>query len=72
MQVKKGDEVIIIAGKDKGKKGKIAKSLPRENKVIVEGVNVSKRTQRARTATGKGTMVSKPMPIHVSNVKKIS
>ncbi len=48
MNIKKGDNVIVLAGKDKGKKGKIILSLPKKNKVVVEGLNMSKRHQRPR------------------------
>ena len=68
MAIKKDDNVIILAGKNKGMTGKVIKSLPRENKVIVEGVNMLKRHQRPRKEGQKGTVVDKAMPIHVSNV----
>ena len=71
MKITRGDNVLIIAGKDKGKKGKVVKALPRENKVIVEGANMSKRHQRPRKSGEKGSMVNTAMPIHVSNVKKV-
>ena len=70
MQIKKGDNIIIITGKDKGKKGKIARVLVKQNKVIVEGANMSKKHQRPRKSGEKGTMINIAMPIHVSNVKK--
>ena len=68
MKLKKGDNVIIIAGKDKGKKGKIVRVLVGENKVIVEGTNMMKKHQRPRKSGEKGTMVNIAMPIHASNV----
>lgn len=71
MHIKKGDNVLIIAGKDKGKKGAVIKSLPKEDKVIVAGVNVAKKRTRPRKQGEKGQTVEKTMPIHVSNVKKI-
>ena len=71
MKIKKGDNVLIITGKDKGKKGKILKVLVRENRVIVEGANMSKKHQRPRKSGEKGTVKSIEMPIHASNVKKI-
>ena len=70
MHVKKGDTVVIIAGKDKGKKGKIVRALPKKNKVVVEGLNILKRHQRPRKSGEKGSIVSTAMPINVSNVKK--
>lgn len=71
MHVKKGDNVIVLSGKDRGKKGKVVKSLPKLSKVIVEGVNVTKKHQRARKTNEKGTIISVAMPVHVSNVKKV-
>jgi large subunit ribosomal protein L24 len=68
MKLKKGDNVIVIAGKEKGKKGKIVKVLPGLNKVIVEGLNMIKRHQRPKKSNEKGQMVKMAMPIHASNV----
>lgn len=70
MKIKKGDNVMIITGKDKGKTGKLVKVLVRENKVIVEGVNMMKKHQRPRKSGEKGSMKNIEMPIHASNVKK--
>ncbi|HEY0220675.1 MAG TPA: 50S ribosomal protein L24 [Candidatus Paceibacterota bacterium] len=70
MHVKKDDKVIILSGKDKGKSGTVTKALPKENKVVVSGINISKVHQKARKAGEKGQIVDKTMPIHVSNVKK--
>ncbi len=69
MHVKKGDNVIVTTGKDKGKSGVIEKSFPKEGLVLVSGVNMKKRHQRSRTSEGKGQIIEKAMPIHVSNVK---
>lgn len=69
MHVKKGDKVIVLAGKDAGKTGEIVKSMPKENKVIVAGVNKAKRHLRPTRANQKGQVVEREMPIHVSNVK---
>ncbi|MEK7071573.1 MAG: 50S ribosomal protein L24 [Patescibacteria group bacterium] len=71
MHVKKEDNVIVLAGKDKGKKGKIVRVLPRKNKVIIEGINMTKKHQRPRKSGEKGSMINVAMPIHASNVKKI-
>jgi large subunit ribosomal protein L24 len=68
MTIKKGDNVMILTGKCKGLTGKVIKSLPRESKVVVEGMNMLKRHQRPRKEGQKGTIVDKAMPIHVSNV----
>jgi len=69
MKIKKGDNVIILAGKDKGKKGKVVRALPKKNKVVVEGLNMTKRHQKARKSGEKGTMINMATPINVSNVK---
>jgi len=68
MKLKKGDNVIIITGKDKGKKGKIVRVLPEKNKVVIEGLNMMKKSQRPRKSGEKGQIISIAMPIHVSNV----
>jgi len=68
MHVKKGDKVIILAGKDKGATGEVVKSLPKINKVIVAGVNKSKRHARPTKSGQKGQVIEKEMPIHSSNV----
>lgn len=67
MNFKVGDEVVVITGSDKGKTGKIVKTLRDENKVIVEGVNVVKKHQKA-TAQETGGIVEMAAPIHASNV----
>lgn len=71
MHVKKGDNVIVLAGKDKGKKGKVLKVLPKENKVLVEGVNVYKRHQRARRQNEKGQVLDVTRPLQISNVSPV-
>lgn len=71
MRVKKGDRVIVIAGKDKGVVGKIIEAFPRRDKVLVEGVNRIKRhTKVGQTARGAktGGIVTQEAPVHVSNV----
>lgn len=68
MKIKKGDNIIVIAGKDRGKVGKVLVAYPRDNAVLVEGVNISKKHQRAQKSGGKGQIVDKTMPINVSNV----
>ncbi len=69
--IKKNDTVIVIAGADKGKKGKILKVLKKSSKVLVEGVNTKKRHQRPNRANQKGQIVEKILPIHVSNVQLV-
>ena len=68
MHVKKDDFVIVLAGKDKNKKGKILKSLPKKNKVIVEGVNIITKHQKPSYKNPEGGIIKKEAPIHVSNV----
>ena len=70
MHVKKGDMVEIRSGDDKGRTGKIVKALPRENRVIVEGVNMVKKHERSRRQGQKGQTVERAMPIAVSTVVK--
>ncbi len=72
MKIKVNDNVLVIAGKDKGKTGKVLKTLKNENKVVVEGVNISKRHTKPRTNNDKGGIFEIEMPIHVSNVKVVA
>lgn len=66
--VKKNDEVVILAGKDKGKTGKIIDILRNKDKVVVDGINIVKHHEKARKQGAKGQIIEKPMPIHISNV----
>ncbi len=66
-KVKREDFVVVIAGKDRGKRGKVLRVLPKKHRVIVEGVNIVKKHQKP-TATTAGGIIEKPAPIHVSNV----
>ncbi|HLP43675.1 MAG TPA: 50S ribosomal protein L24 [Candidatus Nanoarchaeia archaeon] len=68
MKIRKDDNVIVISGKDRGKTGKVLKAMPKENKVLIAGVNVLKRHERPRKSGSKGQVIDKPMPVHVSNV----
>jgi large subunit ribosomal protein L24 len=68
LKIKKGDEVIILIGKDRGKKGKVIKVLPKENKVVVEGLNLVKKHNRPKKQGEKGETISVPRPINISNV----
>ena len=68
MKLKKGDKVQVISGKDVGKQGEVTRVLLDRDKVIVDGVNVAKRHQRAPKATMPAGIIDKDMPIHVSNV----
>ncbi len=68
MKLKKGDTVIVIAGKDKGKEGEIAQVMPSKNKLIVNGVNTAKKHQKARAANQQGGIIDRDMPVDASNV----
>lgn len=70
LHVKKGDTVTVISGDDKGKTGKIIKAMPKEGKIVVEGVNTVKRHERPRAQGQKGQIVERPMPFSASKVKK--
>lgn len=68
MRVKAGDKVVVIAGKDKKKSGRILQVFPKEGRVIVEGVNVVKRHTKPNAGNPDGGIIEKEAPIHVSNV----
>lgn len=68
MHVKKGDEVVVITGKDKGKKGRVLASFPSDSKVLVEGVNLMKKHSRPSQRNPQGGILTQEAPIHVSNV----
>ncbi len=68
MNIKKGDTVLIITGKDRGKEGVVSRALPQTSKVIIEGLNVVKKHVRPQGQTRQGGIIEKAMPIHVSNV----
>jgi large subunit ribosomal protein L24 len=69
MTIKKDDNVIVIAGKDKGKSGKVLISMPKTHQLIVSGINKTKKHQKPRQQGQKGQMIEKEMPIDVSNVR---
>jgi large subunit ribosomal protein L24 len=71
MKIRKNDTVLVIAGKDRGKKGKVRKSLPTKGKVTVEGVNMSKRHSKARGAARQAGIIELESPLDVSNVMLI-
>jgi large subunit ribosomal protein L24 len=66
-KLKKGDKVIVLAGKDKGRTGEITTVMPKDNKAVVEGVNVAVRHTK-QSQTSQGGRVAKPMPIDLSNL----
>ena len=67
LKIKKGDHVIVIAGRDKGKHGEVVEMLPKEQRALVRGVNVVRRHQK-QTAAQEGGIISKEAPIHISNL----
>jgi len=71
LHVKKDDVVIVITGKDKGKKGRVIAAFPRENRVLVEGVNMVKKHTRPSQQNPQGGIIEQEAPIHVSNVMHI-
>ena len=71
MKIKVGDNVLVIAGRDKGKNGKVIKTLKNDDKVVVEGINIVKKHVKPNNTNDKGGIFDIEAPIHVSNVKKI-
>jgi large subunit ribosomal protein L24 len=72
MKLKKGDEVLVIAGKDKGKRGQISKVSPVNNKVLVTGINMVKKATKPNQQTGEGGgIIQKEAPLHASNVSLV-
>jgi large subunit ribosomal protein L24 len=68
LKIRKGDRVRVLSGKDRGKEGEVMRALPREGRVIVDGVNVARKSQRPTRTTQQGGIIDKDMPIQVSNV----
>ena len=68
LHVHKGDTVLVLAGKDRGKEGTVVRTFPRENKLIVEGINIAKKHVRAGRGGVQAGIIEKPMPLHASNV----
>ena len=71
LKIKKGDQVVVITGRDKGKRGEVLKVLPKDARVIVQGVNVAKRHTRPSAADPSGGIRDTELPIHISNVAHI-
>jgi len=69
MKIKKGDTILVISGKDKGKKAKVLEAFPREKKILAEGINLVKKHRRAKSEKEKGQVIEIPKKINVSNVK---
>ena len=68
MKIKKGDDVVVLSGKDKGKKGTVSRVMPKTNQVIVDGINIAKKHQKPRGANQQGGIIDRDMPIDASNV----
>jgi len=71
MRIRKGDNVMVISGKDRGKSGKVLKIFPLRNAVIIEGANIRKKHTRSKREGQKGQVIQMPMPINISNVMLI-
>lgn len=71
MKIQKGDQVMVLQGKDKGKKAEVVRAIPDGQKVILEGVNVAKRHAKPTRATQQGGVIDKFMPVHISTVALI-
>ena len=70
-KIKKGDRVIVITGRDKGKKGEVLKVFPKENRAVVSGVNTAKRHQKQSQQNPQGGIVNKDLPINISNLAHV-
>ncbi|MBP7831392.1 MAG: 50S ribosomal protein L24 [Candidatus Pacebacteria bacterium] len=68
MKFKKGDKVIVVAGRDKGKSGSIVTVLREKNRVVIDGINMMKKQQKAKRSGEKGSIIDMSMPINASNV----
>ena len=68
MKIKKGDRVVVLQGKDRGKEGTVMRAIPSKGKVIVEGINIAKKHQKPTRVTMQGGIIDKDMPLDVSNV----
>lgn len=71
MKIRKNDQVLVISGKDKGKKGKVRYAFPDKEQVIVEGINMIKRHTRARAMARQAGIIEREAPLHISNVMVI-
>ena len=68
MKLKKGDKVIVIAGKNRSETGTVVRVLPKDNLVVIDGINMVKKHRRATTRARSGQIIEKAMPLHASNV----
>lgn len=67
-KIKRGDEVVVISGANKGQRGKILQVLPKKDRVVIEGVNLRKKHVKARSAEEEGGIIEREAPLHSSNV----
>ena len=67
LKIRRGDKVVVLAGRDKGKRGEVVKAFPTENKVLVQGINMVRKHQK-QTPSQQGGIIAKEAPIHVSNL----
>ncbi len=72
LKIKKGDRVVVLTGKDRGKKGTVLQVIPKDGKVVVEGVNIAKRHTRATRKNQQAGIIDKIMPLPVCNVAVVS
>jgi large subunit ribosomal protein L24 len=68
MKIKKGDKVLVIAGKNRGETGTVVRALPKDDLVVIDGVNMMKKHRRPTARSRSGQIIEKAMPIHASNV----
>jgi large subunit ribosomal protein L24 len=68
LKIKKGDRVVVLAGRDKGKRGEVLQVIPSENRALVQGINIVRRHQK-QSAQQEGGIVAKEAPIHISNIR---
>ncbi len=69
-RIKKGEQVVVLSGKYRGKSGRVLRVLPKKDRLVVEGINVIKRSTRPSQRNPKGGILEKEAPIHISNVKR--
>lgn len=69
-KIKKGDEVVVITGKNKGKKGRVLKVLPKENRAVVSGINIVRKHTKP-SQVNEGGIIQKELPIHISNIAHV-
>ncbi len=69
-RIRKGDNVVVLAGRDRGKTGEVLRMIPKEERALVRGVNLVRRHQK-QTPTAQGGIITKEMPIHISNISLV-